>query len=125
MSDKSKNVYALTVDLPNLPKGELIQIPGLGTFKNGDSFDINEEAAENYRVYHGRQEPIYDQETGSILGTKWAKGPTLLQASESMYGVTVKTASSGGQQSNGGGSNPSSNQSNSGDGKNEGKQEVK
>ena len=125
MSDKSKNVYVLTVDLPNLPKGELIQIPGLGTFKNGDSFDINEEAAENYRVYHGRQEPIYDQETSSILGTEWAPGPTLLQASEHMYGVSVKTTSSGGQQSNSGGSNPSSNQNSSGDDKDNEKQGVK
>lgn len=107
MSDE-KIVYVLSVDLPNLPKGERIQIAGLGTFENGGSYDINERMAENFRAYNGRQTPIFDEDDGSLIGTEWVKGPTVLEASKQMYGVEVSTAGSGGQQSNSG------NQSNSG-----------
>lgn len=102
MSDENKNVYVLSVDLPNLPKGEPIQIAGLGTFENGSTNDISQRAADAFRAYNGRQTPIYSEEDGSLTGTEWSQGPTLLEASKQMYGVEVKTAGSGGQQSGSG-----------------------
>lgn len=107
MSDKP--VYTLTVDLPDLPEGELVQIPGLGTFENaGDPVDVTKQQADAYRVYHQRQETVTDEESGAILGSELVLGPTLLEASKSMYGVEVKTAGSSSSSSSGSSSSSSS-----------------
>lgn len=85
--------YELTVDLPDYPKGELVQIPGLGTFENGDSYSVSKEEADAYRAYHTRQIPIEDKETSAIVGSKLVLGPTLLKASKSMVvGISVIVA---------------------------------
>lgn len=90
MSD-AKLVYELTLDQPNLPKGELVQIPGLGTFENGSTYDIDADQAYSFRTYHVRSVPFVDEETQAILGSSVELGPTLLQASKTMYGVEVAT----------------------------------
>lgn len=88
-------MYEMTVDLPTLPKGEPVQIVGLGTFENGSSFTVSKEEAERYRNHHAKQVEVRDEDTGDLLGSEVQQGPTLLQVADSMYGVTVSTASKG------------------------------
>jgi hypothetical protein len=85
-------MYELTIDQPNLPKGEPIQIVGLGTFENGSTYTITKDQNESYRAAHARQVPIIG-ENDEILGSEVEPGPTVLQASKSMYGVEVTTVS--------------------------------
>lgn len=84
-------VYELTVDQPNLPKGELVQIPGLGTFENGGTYTVSKEEAEGYRTYHSKVEPVVNEDDGAVVGSQVVSGPTLLQASKNMYGIEVST----------------------------------
>jgi hypothetical protein len=44
-------VYQITIDYPNMPKGQEVSIPGLGTYKNGTSHAVTEEEAELFRAY--------------------------------------------------------------------------
>lgn len=41
--------YSLTVDYPNMPKGQELSIVGLGTFKNGSTTTISDEEAQMFR----------------------------------------------------------------------------
>lgn len=92
MSDADEKVqYEVTLDLPGTPKGEPVQIVGLGTFDNGSTFEVTKEEAEYYRAFHVRQEPIVDDETQAILGSEAVLGPTLLQAFKDTEGVEVVT----------------------------------
>jgi hypothetical protein len=86
-------MYELTVDQPNSPKGTPIQIVGLGTYKNGGTYSVSKDEADRFRSHHTRQESVY-AEDGSVVGSKTSSGPTLLQASTNMLGVTVETVSS-------------------------------
>jgi hypothetical protein len=94
MSD-ADTVYELTVDVPSSPKGEPIQIPGLGTFENGGTYGVNEDDAQAFRTYHSVQKPVYSEEGQMILGNEVELGPTLLQASKSMFGVEVSSVGTG------------------------------
>lgn len=85
-------MYELTVDLPTLPKGEPIQIVGLGTFKNGSTYTVSKEEADGYRTYHTNQQDVFD-DSGKRTGTEVVLGPTLLQASKTMFGVEVTSTS--------------------------------
>lgn len=85
-------VYELTVDQPNLPKGELVQIPGLGTFKNGSSYPVTKAEADAYRTYHSKVVTVDDKDDEDFGGSRLELGPTLLQASKTMYGVEVVTS---------------------------------
>jgi len=67
----SDTVYELKVDLP---EGDPIQIPGLGTFDTGKTYEISKEEADGYREYWKREGKL---------------GPTLLQASKKMHRVVV------------------------------------
>lgn len=69
--------YEMTVDLPNLPKGVLVQIVGLGSFENGNTYEVTAEEARVFRSRHS-------------VGSE--QGPTLLQYCKSMHGVEVTTA---------------------------------
>jgi hypothetical protein len=44
-------MYELTVDNPNLGKNAKVQIPGLGTFENGQTYTVSKEEADRFRVY--------------------------------------------------------------------------
>jgi hypothetical protein len=90
MMAEVKIVYEVKIDQPNLPEGEPIQIPGLGTFENGGTYDVSEAEAEAYRSYHTRQVPKIDPETKAYLGADVELGPSLADVAESMYGVTVE-----------------------------------
>jgi hypothetical protein len=81
--------YELSIDMPNLAKGAEVQIAGLGTFENGSSYKITDEEHDSFRRYHGSIQTV-TSEANEILGSELALGPTLIQASENMYGVSVK-----------------------------------
>lgn len=91
MSDEEEAVYELSVNQPNLPKGEPVQIAGLGTFKNGSSYPITKTQAEFYRTFHSTQVPVVDDKD-NVVGSEVQLGPTILQDSKNMYGVEVVTA---------------------------------
>lgn len=74
--------YILTVKMPNLAKGELVAISGLGEFKNGARTTISEEQHNQWRATHVK----WDAEK-----EKWMPGPTLLQANLPA-GVTAETS---------------------------------
>jgi hypothetical protein len=93
MSDDEKVVYELTLDLPGQPKGEPVQIAGLGTFENGKSHQITESQAESYRSYNTRLEYEYDEDN-NLVGATAEPGPTLLQAFSKTDGVEVTTVES-------------------------------
>lgn len=79
--------YEIEVNLPDLPKGELVQIPGLGTFENGTKHDVSQEEAEAYRAYHTQH--VAETSEDGEMSVDVVQGPTLLEASKDMYGVEV------------------------------------
>jgi hypothetical protein len=97
MSD-DRVVYELSLDLPSLPKGEPVQIPGLGTFENGETHEITKIEHERYRAYHVRQIPVIDEETQEVRGNELENGPTLLQAFKDREDIEVVTITGGGNQ---------------------------
>jgi hypothetical protein len=84
-------MYKMTVDLPTLPKGEPVQIVGLGTFENKGTYTVTKDQAEYFRSHHSRQIEVRD-DTGDVVGSELELGPTLLQSSKNMYGVEVESA---------------------------------
>jgi hypothetical protein len=90
MSDEDV-VYEITVDLDGIGKNDEVQIPGLGTFKNGSTYEVTRAEAEAYRSYNTRQEPVHDEDD-NIVGAEAVPGPTLLQAFRHTTGVDVTTA---------------------------------
>lgn len=86
--------YVMEIDVEGSPKGEEFQIAGLGTFKNGETYEVTKEEADAYRTYHSRQKPILEEGTNAILGSELENGPTLLQAAKGMHGVKVSTPGS-------------------------------
>ena len=78
-------MYKLEVNLPNRDKGSVVNIVGLGTFVNGESYDISEEDAERFMrlgshlVRRGRKGHTYST----------AAGPNLADAFKSFDGITV------------------------------------
>jgi len=94
---ESKPVYEVTLDQESLQKGSLIQIPGLGTFENGSTFEVNEDQHATYRAHHQEMVMVLDDNDNPVLDDNGAytfelqQGPTLLQASKGMNGVEVTT----------------------------------
>lgn len=86
-------VYSLTVDLPTSPKGEPVQIAGLGTFDNGKTYTVSKEQADFFRSFNAVLVDDVDDK-GNVVGSKLEQGPTLLEAAKTMYGVEVSTADS-------------------------------
>lgn len=92
MSDEEKVVYELDVDVPGLPKGEGLQIMGLGEFENGSTYLITESEAQSFRVMNATMEPVVDEDTQAITGAEYTLAPTLLQLSNTFVeGITVTT----------------------------------
>jgi hypothetical protein len=91
MSDDEKVKYVLELDVPNIPRGEGIEIPGLGVFGNGGEYEITNQQAENYRDANPTAEPVVGKQN-EILSVDVSRGKTLLQQSRSMMeGITVST----------------------------------
>lgn len=80
-------MYSVTVDMPNLPKGEEVEISGLGRFENGKTTTVSKEEAEAFRTFH--QRVSYERDENGALITVTEIGPTLLQAN--ILGVKVET----------------------------------
>jgi hypothetical protein len=70
-------VYTITINLPNTPQGQEVQIPGLGTYKNGSTNTVTKEEADAFRAYQAANNMPDD---------------TLLQAFSKDDYVTVETA---------------------------------
>lgn len=83
-----KIAYEIEINQPNLPEGEPIQVPGLGTFENGQTYDVTEEEGNSYRAFHSYQEPIIG-ENNEVLGANTLPGRDLAEAFEGAYGITV------------------------------------
>jgi hypothetical protein len=77
--------YKITLDLPNLPKGQGVAINGLGEFKNGRSYTITPEQHDQFRAFNSVQ--VDDEENPGQVVNKL--GPTLLQA-RFQDGITVE-----------------------------------
>lgn len=75
--------FKVVLNMPNLPNGEAVQIAGLGLFLNGDTRVISEQEEMTWRNYHGQ---LGDDNV-------FVPGPTLVQASKTMPGVTVTRVS--------------------------------
>lgn len=71
-------MYDITIDFPNMPKGQEVSIPGLGTYANGTTSTVTKEEADMFRTYQ--------TDTGM-------PDQTLLQAFQKQDGVTVTTQS--------------------------------
>lgn len=44
-------MYKITIDYPNMPKGQEVSIPGLGTFENGSTTTVTKEQSDAFRAY--------------------------------------------------------------------------
>jgi hypothetical protein len=92
MSDDEKVKYVLELDVPGLDNKAEVEIPGLGVFQNGQTHEITEQQASDYRVRMATAEPVYDDDD-IIIGSEVSQGPTVLQASRAMMeGISVSTA---------------------------------
>jgi hypothetical protein len=94
MSDDSKPAYEVTINAPGLPKGELVQIPGLDTYENGSTNEVTKEQADAYRSYHTATTVVLDDEGNPVVENdgyvfETNPGPTLLQA-YNYEGATVE-----------------------------------
>jgi hypothetical protein len=81
--------YKITIDLPNLSKGQGVAINGLGEFANGKSYVIDEETHDQFRAVNTMQTDELDDKgnpTGNVLTSL---GPTLKQA-KFPEGITVE-----------------------------------
>ena len=59
--------FKLSVDNPHLGETDEIQITGLGTFRNGKSYKVTDELAENFRVANGHVD-LTDAGPKRVLG---------------------------------------------------------
>jgi len=96
MSDEEKVAYVLELDVPGTPKGQEVEIPGLGVFKNGQSYDITEDEAENYRnanvVAETKTVKVKDgDQKRDVVVSEISQGPTLLQAFQGQEDILVST----------------------------------
>jgi hypothetical protein len=89
-------VYRISVDLPNLGKGQTVEIDGLGIFTNGSEGEVTEEQAEAFRVKHQVAKSETDAEGN--MHTEVTLGPTVLQAFKGNKYITVARASDKQQQ---------------------------
>lgn len=74
--------FTVKVDMPNLPKGNKVQVHGLGQFENGKAVKVSDEQAETFRLMNATPQK---QPDGS---TKMEPGPALDEANFP-EGVTV------------------------------------
>lgn len=45
-------MYVLTVNLPNLPQGELVEVDGVGIFPNGSTTNLEEFNSSTFAAHH-------------------------------------------------------------------------
>jgi hypothetical protein len=72
--------YTLKVDHPELGKGSTLQIPGLGEFENGKSYELEDETIKGWEQSHALTVPGEDGEDVVI---------SLKERIANMYGVKI------------------------------------
>lgn len=81
-------MYEVTVNMDSLPKGADVEVDGLGMFKNGETTEVSDEAAEYFRVKHSTTTFDYDEKGNLIQET--TPGPTILQAFRGVDHIDAK-----------------------------------
>lgn len=82
-------MYKLTLNLPNLSQGALVELDGLGVFANGEEHLIKNEEADNFRQRGSSGHSVYDEE-GRWQGEVFKLGPTLIEAYKDRVGVDIE-----------------------------------
>ena len=83
-------MYKMEINLPNTPRGQLVEVDGLGIFENGSEVFIDKEQAEAFRAKHEKVVVRSTKRGLSIVDVK--PGLTVLQAFERVEGITVTTS---------------------------------
>ena len=80
-------MYKIQINVPNLDKGALVELDGLGIYENGATAEITEEQAEAFRAKNQTSTTTYTEDGDRKV--VYEKGPTVLQAFKSAAGITV------------------------------------
>jgi len=91
-------MYEVTVDMPNLPTGATVQVPGLGELENGGTYFVNKDEAAAWRSANTRQEAHFDDKGDMVV--EMVDPGTLLQVLNKVPGLSVETADSPSDSSN-------------------------
>lgn len=78
--------YEVKVDRPGARRGEELEIPGLGIFKNGSTRVVDPVQAQTYRDLN--PSPVVPDDEGNFVGGE--QGPTVLQTFEKHDWITVE-----------------------------------
>ena len=88
-------MYKITINKPTLAPGTELQINGLGIVKNGETFFVDEEQAQTFRVMNLTVASTTNRK--GEMEVKQVLGPTLLQAFKGDKTVKVETADNKGK----------------------------
>ncbi len=84
-------MYKVTINLPNLPQGELVEVDGVGLFKNGESTDLPEDFDEQaFIAHHAPNNVMQDEATREATYSDEDTTFNLLNAFELTPGVTIE-----------------------------------
>lgn len=84
-------MYRITVNLPNLAHGELVEVDGVGFFKNGESTDLPEDFNEQaFLAHHAPNNIMQDDATREATWGEDAPDLTLLNAFDLHPGVSIE-----------------------------------
>jgi hypothetical protein len=90
--------YRLKVDHENLPPGVEVYVHGLGTFENGQTYDISDELALQFRAFNSTVESTYEEINGEQVIRRTENGmeileprmgPALEDAIDGMHGFSL------------------------------------
>lgn len=81
-------MYVVTINMPNLDKGEVVEIDGLGLFENGYEYQVGADEADQYRTKHAKQSVSHSDD--GVMTVDTTDGETLLQAFKKFKGVDVR-----------------------------------
>jgi hypothetical protein len=75
--------FSVEVNLPNRPKGDGIEILGLGVFPNGETTEISDEQMEYFRVINTRLVDVDSEDRPAFTGAagmESRQGPDAVEA---------------------------------------------
>jgi hypothetical protein len=81
-------MYTVEVNLPNVGKGQPVEIDGLGIFENGTTTEVSDADAQSFRQKHSVMETETDENGGMTNTVK--VGPTLSSAFKGHKHIKVK-----------------------------------
>ena len=88
-------MYKVTVDLPNLPQGELVEVDGVGFFKNGESKNLPDDFDESaFIAHHAPNNVMQDEATREATYGEDDPDFNLLNAFDLTPGVTIEEVKS-------------------------------